>query len=183
MKDLCEVFFMTCALLVIDMQKAIFELKQPVFEQDALLRSVKTAISIAHTSGIRIIFTKHENKSFLKKGTPGYEIVDGIGVREDDIITEKKHPAVFLDTGLNEILKSEGIKTLFVAGLISNGCVKHACLSAMERGYTVYLLSDAHSTIYKNAARIIKDISREMEAAGVKLLPVEQLAKLFGEIV
>ena len=51
-----------------------------------------------------------------------------------------------------------------------NGCVKEASLSALKRGYAVCLLRDAHSTIYKNAKRIIGGVNREMEAAAAHMI-------------
>lgn len=171
---------MTCALLVMDMQKAIFALKKPVFAADGLIQSVNAAICAARAGGIQIVFTRHENKSFLIKGTPGWQIADGIDVRESDAVIEKKHPDVFADTGLDGLLQEEGVDTLIIAGLVSNGCVKAACLSAIKRGYGVYLLSDAHSTFYKNAEKIIADTNREMEAAGVRLITVGEMAAIVG---
>jgi nicotinamidase-related amidase len=165
---------MTYALLVIDVQKAIFEMKQPVFATDELISNIKSAVSIARTNGIRMIFSQHENKSFLQKGTRGYEIVDDLGIRESDIVLPKKHPDIFLDTGLDDMLKEQGVETVIIAGLISNGCVKEACLSALKKGYSVCLLSGAHSTFYKNAKNIIEETNREMEAAGVCVMTVEQ---------
>lgn len=168
---------MKCALLVIDVQKAIFEMNQPVYAQSDFINNIKLAVSYAREHGIRIIFSRHENKSFLKKGTQGHQIIDAIDVHETDIIFVKKHPNVFLDTGLDDTLKDEGIDTVVVAGLISNGCVKDACLSALKYGYAVCLLSDAHSTFYKNGKKVIEDINHEMETAGVCVIPVERLLK------
>lgn len=56
-------------------------------------------------------------------------------------------------------------------------CVKAACLSALSTGYDVCLLSDAHSTFYKNAETIIAQTNRDMEAAGVRLLTAGQMLK------
>ena len=168
---------MKCALLVIDVQKAIFEMKQPVYAESDFITNIKLAVSYARKHGVRIIFSRHENKGFLKKGTQGHQIIDEIDVHETDIILAKKHPNVFLDTGLDSILRGERIDTVIVAGLISNGCVKDACLSALKHGYAVCLLSDAHSTFYKNGKKIVEDINREMEAAGVCVVSVERLPK------
>lgn len=64
---------------------------------------------------------------------------------------------------------------MIVAGLLSNGCVRDACLGALKRGYAVCLLRDAHSTVYQNAKKIIGDVNREMEAAGVRVIGVDQI--------
>lgn len=168
---------MKCTLLVIDMQKAVFEMKQPVYMPEELIKNLTCAVRIARENGIRIIFSRHENKTFLAKGTRGHRVIDEMDVRQSDIVIEKKRPDIFEGTGLDAILKEEGIGTVIVAGLVSNGCVREACLSATKRGYAVCLLRDAHSTIYRNAKKIIEDVNREMEAAGVRVIAVDQLPK------
>lgn len=168
---------MKYALLVIDVQKAIFEMKQPVYAQDEIIQNIKSVVNAAREMGMRIIFSQHENKSFLSQGTAGHRIVEAIDVHESDIVLAKTHPDIFLDTGLDDRLKKEGIDTVIVAGLISNGCVKDACISAQNHGYGVFLLSDAHSTFYKNGKKIIEDVNRELAAAGVCLLTVEQFSE------
>ena len=166
---------MKYALLVIDVQRAIFAMKQPVYSSDDLIRNLKSAIRIAHANGIRVVFSRHENGTFLVKGTQGHEIIGEMDVRKSDIMIEKRRPDVFDGTSLDAVLKEDGIGTLIVAGLISNGCVREACVSALKRGYEVCLLQDAHSTFYKNAERIIEQVNREMEAKGVRLMTVDQI--------
>lgn len=168
---------MKYALLVIDMQKAVFEMKQPVYMPEELIKNLAYAVRVARENGIRVVFSRHENKTFLAKGAQGHRIIDEMDVRAGDIVVEKKRPDVFAGTGLDAILREEGIGTVIVAGLVSNGCVREACLSAIKRGYAVRLLCDAHSTIYKNAKKIIGDVNREMEAAGVRVITVDQLPK------
>lgn len=48
----------------------------------------------------------------------------------------------------------------------------------MDRGYGAVLLSDAHSTFYKDAAKIIGFINREMERAGVRIIEANELYAL-----
>jgi nicotinamidase-related amidase len=76
------------------------------------------------------------------------------------------------------LLKSEGITGMIIAGLLSNGCVRAACMSAIDHGYDAILLSDAHSTFYKEAAKRIRLINREMEEAGVHMMETNELYTL-----
>lgn len=161
---------MKYALLVIDMQKAVFEMKQPVYASEDLVRKLACAVRDARENGIRIIYSQHENGTFLVRGTQGHRIIDEMDVREGDILVGKKCPDIFERTCLDAILKEEGIGTVIVAGLLSNGCVRATCLSALKRGYAVCLLRDAHSTVYKNAKKIIGDVNREMETAGGRVI-------------
>lgn len=46
-------------------------------------------------------------------------------------------------TGLHEYLQTKGIKTLYVAGLTTEYCVKYSVLDALSLGYKVYVIRDA----------------------------------------
>ncbi|MGP1500696.1 MAG: bifunctional nicotinamidase/pyrazinamidase [Bergeyella cardium] len=45
----------------------------------------------------------------------------------------------FMKTDLDDYLRSKGIKTIEIAGLALDYCVKYTCLDALENGYTTYL--------------------------------------------
>jgi nicotinamidase-related amidase len=53
-------------LLVVDMQKGIFGLKQPVYEGGNLIKNVKEAVRSARNFGIKVIFSRHGNDTFLQ---------------------------------------------------------------------------------------------------------------------
>ncbi len=163
-------------LIVIDMQKGIFGLKQEVYQKDELIQNVKTAIRFARDKGIGVIFTQHGNDTFLKSGTEGHQIIDDLQVLPGDEVILKKHPNIFLDTSLDSLLKRDQISLVIILGLISNGCVKDACLSAMHRKYNVILVKDAHSTFYKSAASLIDRVNAEMQKAGAFIVPADGLA-------
>lgn len=165
-------------LLVVDMQKGIFELKQPVYDKVNIVRNVKLAAEYAREKGIKVFYSRHENSTFLKRGTDGCEIIDDLKTHEDDIVIAKKHPDIFKDSEFDEVLKREGISSIIIMGLISNGCVRAACLSAMQRDYNVILLSDAYSTFSKDAEKIIGRTNREMEEAGVRIMKANELNAL-----
>ncbi len=163
------------ALLLIDLQKGIFTLKNPVYNENALLGSLKRLTALAREHGVKLVYTQHENGTFLKWGTQGWEIVDELKPLEGDALIAKKHPGVFTDTVLPQLLADWGIKTLLVCGLITNGCVRDACLQALERGFDVALFTDAHSTFYKNAAKMIDQLHGEMAQLGVRLVRSDEL--------
>ena len=163
------------ACIIVDVQKGIFTLKNPVYNETALLGSLKRLTELARTRGIGLIYTQHENGSFLKHGSEGWEIVDSLKPAEGDAVIAKKHPGVFTDTSLQQLLADRGAKTLLIGGLISNGCVEEACQQAMERGFDVVLVTDAHSTFYKNAAKMIAQLHSELAQKGIRLISVEEL--------
>ena len=167
-------------LLVIDMQKGIFTLKQAVYQKEILIAKTKAALNFARDSGMTVIFSRHENSTFLKKGTQGYPIIDELEIRTGEPVMEKRHPDIFMDTGLYDLLREKDISSVMIAGLISNGCVRASCLSALNRHYEVILIEDAHSTFYSDGEKIIRDVNVQMEKAGAHICPAEELARMHG---
>ena len=162
-------------LIVIDMQNGVFSLKRPVYRKDALVENVLKTIRFARDHGISVVFSQHENDTFLRTGSDGHRIVDALSVREEDTVIRKPRPDIFAGTNLDETLRQRGISSLMITGVISNGCVRHACQSALEKGYSVTLVKDAHSTFYAGPEKVITRVNREMELAGASILTAEEL--------
>lgn len=163
-------------LIVIDMQKGIFGLKRAVYQEKQLIQNIKTAIRFARENNIRVIFSLHENNTFLKQGTVGHQIIDDLDVLTSDTIIRKEHPDIFEGTNLLGILEEDHITSVMITGLISNGCVKSACQSALHNRLNVILIKDAHSTFYSNAEKIIEQINNELEKAGACVISSNELS-------
>ena len=162
-------------LLVIDMQNGVFALKRPVFQKEKLIKNIEKTIQLASKRGIQVIFSLHENDTFLKKGTNEYQLVAPLVAGESDWAIKKRRPNILDGSHVEEKLRKVGATSLIVAGLVSNGCVKAACLSAHQKGFKVTLIRDAHTTFYANAAKLVDCVNRDMEMAGVQVIPVNEL--------
>lgn len=156
-------------LIVIDMQVGIFNLGNKVYRKDELIGSIQALVQAARKKQVSIIFTQHENKSFLKKNTADWEIVQELEPSKTDNIVMKPHPSIFKETRLEQILAELKSKKIYICGLITNGCIKQACIEALERGYDVALFADAHSTNNKNPEKVIIEWNGKLEEMGVKL--------------
>ena len=156
-------------LLVIDMQTGIFQMKQPVYEAETLIQTVSNAIQSARREGLPVLYTQHENSTFLQVGTDGWRIRPELAPQEGDTVIRKRHPSVFQDTPLEAKLRERGITRLRICGLISNGCVKDACLEAMKKDYRVTLIANGHSTFYRNAPRLIAHWNQSLAEQGATL--------------
>jgi len=167
---------MGCCLIVIDMQKGVFGLKRPVYHERELIEHVKTAVRLARQSGFPVMFSLHENNTFLQPDTPGHGLRNELDILPGDTVIRKKHPDVFAETNLEEILEKNQISTIIIAGLISNGCVRCACLAALAKGFRVVLVKDAHSTFFGDPAKIIEQINTELEAAGARIVAAGELS-------
>ncbi|MGZ5195556.1 MAG: cysteine hydrolase family protein [Ramlibacter sp.] len=92
-----------------------------------------------------------DNKAF-RKGSWGAAIVDALKPQEGDIVIEGKRGLdAFPSTNLDFILRSKGIRTVVLAGFLTNCCVESTMRSAYERGFDVVTLKDCTATLSQEA--------------------------------
>lgn len=165
-------------LILIDMQNGVFKLKDGVYNAEAIIKNTEHCIKAALHKNMKVVMTQHENNSFLCKYSDEWDIIKDIKTySHKSFMLEKRHPSIYQDTNLKNFLQKNDIITVYICGLISNGCIKDACLESFQLGFNVYLIDDCHSTVYKNAQKVISDVNKQMNEAGIKLIS----AASFGE--
>jgi nicotinamidase-related amidase len=94
-----------------------------------------------------------DSKSFIK-GSWGAHIVDALEPEPTDIVIEGKRGLdAFASTNLDFILRGRGIRTVALAGFLTNCCVESTMRSAYERGYDVITLTDCTATLSDDEQR------------------------------
>ena len=58
---------------------------------------------------------------------------------------EKTHASAFHETGLAEILKSQGVDSLVVTGLTTSGCVRASAVDGLQHNFKVVIPEEATS--------------------------------------
>ena len=110
------------------------------------------------------------------QNTPGAEILIDLDLAVEKIPTGANPKfdsySGFLDdggnqTGLDRLLRRDGIKKLIIYGLATDYCVKHTVLDAVRLGYQVELLLDLCRGI---APETTASALEEMEAKGVAII-------------
>jgi len=92
-----------------------------------------------------------DNRAF-RKGSWGATIVDALKPQDGDIVIEGKRGLdAFPSTNLDFILRSKGIRTVVLAGFLTNCCVESTMRSAYERGFDVITLKDCTATVSQEA--------------------------------
>jgi nicotinamidase-related amidase len=148
------------ALLVIDVQNAMFSEEDPVYKSEKLVQTLKGLIEKAIHSQTPVIYIQHNESEGapLAPGTTGWEIYPEIAPMEHDLIIQKKTPDSFYQTPLDEELKKRSITHLVITGIQTEVCVDTTTRSAFSHDYEVTLVSDAHGTWnseHLNAEQII----------------------------
>ena len=163
------------ALLVIDVQRALFERPTPIYRAEALLQNINLLADRAHESGMPVIYIQHANKGFLAERTDGWQLHPAFKPNESDTIINKHHGNAFQETELKEELETRNVDTLVITGLVTHGCVRATCMGAIKLGYRAILVEDGHSSYHKKAANIIDEWNQKLADEGLAVLPTQDV--------
>ncbi|WP_026679259.1 cysteine hydrolase family protein [Fictibacillus gelatini] len=133
------------ALLIVDVQNAMFDEANPIYDGTQLLKNLEDVIQRARAANIPVFFVQHNDEEF-KTGTPAWEIHPAIAPIKGDVVIQKRTPDSFHGTELYEKLQAERIKHLVIAGNQTEYCIDTTCRRAFSLGFHVTLVKDAHRT-------------------------------------
>jgi nicotinamidase-related amidase len=81
--------------------------------------------------------------SLLTVAERGYDFVEQIAPRPQDVLLPKRHPSAFFGTPLVSYLVDLGVDSLVVTGCTTSGCVRGTVVDAFAYNYRVTVPSDA----------------------------------------
>jgi nicotinamidase-related amidase len=145
------------ALLVIDVQNEYFTGKLPVTYPGGSLPGILRAMDAAAAHRLPVVVIQHAapqpNATVFRAGSPEWELHPEIAARPYDVLFHKSLPGSFTGTALEEWLREQKIKTVTIAGYMTQMCCDTTARQAMHLGFGVEFLSDATGTLaFKNAA-------------------------------
>lgn len=155
------------ALLVVDVQQALFERPTPIYRADALLANICALMARARAAGAPVVVIQHANQGFLSQGSPGWQLHPCLQPAADDLRIHKHHGNAFQNTPLQQELDARGIDTVVIVGLVTHGCVKATCIGAAELGYGIVLVSDGHSSYHAEAAHLVDEWNAKLADDGI----------------
>ena len=130
------------ALLVIDVQVGVVG---EAYERDAKIANISKAIDKARAAAIPVIWVQHSDEGLVLESAD-WEIVPELTPLPSEPKVRKIYRSSFEETNLEEILQDLGVSHLYVCGAESNNCLRHTSHTALDKGYDVTLISDAHTT-------------------------------------
>jgi len=149
---------MTQALLVIDVQRGLFDPAPRPFEADMVVKRINALADRARGAGVPVIYIQHERpEGLLAHGSESWQLERGLHPGASDQFVRKATPDSFLRTDLQDRLEAWGVTTVVVCGYASEFCVDTTTRRAAALGYAVILAADAHTThdkTHASAARI-----------------------------
>ncbi|HUW78293.1 MAG TPA: cysteine hydrolase family protein [Candidatus Nanopelagicaceae bacterium] len=130
-------------LLVIDVQSDVVA---GSWQRDSVVSSIGDLVERARRVGTPVIWVQHSD-DYLKIGSDEWRIVSELAPKKSEPIVAKLFRSSFEGTNLEQVLRDLGATHLILCGAQSNYCVRHTLHAALERGYDVTLVSDAHTTV------------------------------------
>lgn len=72
-------------------------------------------------------------------GSPGAEVIKELKPQKGDVISPKRTYSAFYETGLDLILRQNGITKVIICGQHTHICVRHASADAFARNYEIFI--------------------------------------------
>jgi ureidoacrylate peracid hydrolase len=79
----------------------------------------------------------------VPRGSWEARVLDEIAPAEDEMIFRKTSSSVFISTNIDYVLRNLGVRSLIVAGMMTDQCVESAVRDACDLGYLVTVVTDA----------------------------------------
>lgn len=95
------------------------------------------------SDGLDLSRKLREQGIVVAEGSIEAEIVPELSPESNEIVLSKPASGIFTGTGLDEILRNLGIRTLILAGISFDGAIEGSLRSASDRGYQILLVPDA----------------------------------------
>ena len=147
------------ALVIVDMQNDFVKEGGTLVVPDAeaTLPKLRGLLDLARGSGMKVIFTQDTHAEgdpeweiwpeHVREGSWGWQIVEELAPREDELVIRKVRYDAFYGTHLDHYLRVWGLDTLVICGTVANICVHYTAASAALRWFEVVVPKDATSAL------------------------------------
>ncbi len=135
------------AVLVIDVQQALFSSAKPAYEAQAVISNINQVTAWARSNQILVIYIQHERPDTpLAYQSIGWSLANGLEHQPTDFYIRKSSPDSFLRTNLQALLDEHAIEHLIICGYATEFCVDTTTRKAASLGYSIELVADAHTS-------------------------------------
>ena len=129
-------------LMVVDVQVGVM---REAWEAPRVIANVARAVERARTQGVPVLWVQHAGEG-LQHGSPEWQWVPELVPAAGEALIHKHFNSSFEETTLDAELAHLGATHIVLAGAASNWCIRATAYGALERGYDLTLVQDAHST-------------------------------------
>jgi len=129
-------------LLVVDVQVGVMS---NAWNAGRIIGNVACAVDRARSRNVPVIWVQHADED-LRQGSPEWQWVLELRPAEGEPLIHKGFNSSFEQTELEDVLARLGATHIALAGAATNWCIRATAYGALERGYDLTLVEDAHTT-------------------------------------
>lgn len=115
------------------------------YERDNKIANMRLAIDKARAASVPIVWIQHSDEELVLE-SPAWQVVPDLEPLPNESLVRKTFRSSFEETNLEEILRDLDVSHLYLCGAETNNCIRHTSHAALERGYDLTLIADAHTT-------------------------------------
>jgi ureidoacrylate peracid hydrolase len=82
----------------------------------------------------------------VPRGSIDAQVLTEIAPSDDEIVISKTSSSVFISTNIDYVLRNLGVRSLIIAGILTDQCIDSAVRDACDLGYLVTVATDACAT-------------------------------------
>ena len=129
-------------LLVVDVQVGVM---QECWDSARVVGNLARAVARARSENVPVIWVQHSDGN-LVHGSAQWQWVPELVPGPEEPLIHKLFNSSFEDTELESELARLGATHIVLGGAATNWCIRATAYGALDRGYDVTLLKDAHTT-------------------------------------
>jgi len=129
-------------LLVVDVPVGVM---RNAWDSPRIINNIDIAVEKARRSSVPIMWVQHSDDELVFNSSD-WKLVPELSPAEGEIQIDKHFNSSFEQTPLEETLARLGVTHLVLAGAATNWCIRATAYGALDRGYDLTLIKDAHTT-------------------------------------
>lgn len=129
-------------LLVVDVQVGVMS---EAWQAHRILKNVSRAVERARAQLVPVLWVQHADDE-MAHGSPAWQWVPALAPAPGEPRIDKRFNSSFEQTVLDDELARLGATHIVLAGAASNWCIRATAYGALDRGYDLTLVKDAHTT-------------------------------------
>jgi nicotinamidase-related amidase len=157
-------------LLVVDVQVGVM---RDAWQAARTIGNVVRVVERARAQGVPVLWVQHADDE-LVPDSPAWQWVPELKPAEGEPRVHKRFNSSFEQTVLEDRLARHGASHIVLAGAASNWCIRATAYAALERGYDLTLVADAHTTgdmllddgLTVHAAQVVQELNTAMTWLG-----------------
>jgi nicotinamidase-related amidase len=154
------------ALVVVDVQVGVMH---EAWDAGRVIQNVARTVERARSSGVPVIWVQHASDD-LPMGSAQWKWVPELSPGDGEVLIHKRFNSSFEETTLESELDRLGATHIVLAGAATNWCIRATAYGALDRGYDLTLVKDAHTTgsmqlddgVTIDAANVVKELNIAM---------------------